>query len=195
MLPISNHLSMLSQQFLARALQPDYFSHLVATAHPGPRGCKVTLRSAFFTPSFHRFYTDTGTSSGIVPISTCKSAIKIIHTDSVTPPNKVLNARLPSVSAEEQSLSRWYCTTLSRLREGQCPLPSSQQLPSCGRQIPHRPLLTLWHGGPHHQSSLLLSLTFHGPDSLASLESLHRDRRILGEAPVLQPSAAGAPSP
>ena len=147
-LPISDHLSMLSQQFLARSLQPGHPSHPVATAYPGPRGCKATLRSAFFTPHFYRSYTDSGTSSGIVPSSTFKSTIQSIHTDSVRramadlAPNKVLNARPPSVSAEEQSLPRPYRTTLSRLRAGQCPALNSYQAavgrsttdrcPSCG---------------------------------------------------------------
>ena len=147
-LPIKDHLSMLSQQFLARALQPDHPSHPVATSHPGPRGCRATLRSKLFTPSFYRSYTDTGTSSGIVPAPSYRSTIKNIHTDSVRramaalPPNKVLNSRPPLVDPEEQSLPRSYRVTLSRLRAGWCPALNSYQAaigrspsnrcPSCG---------------------------------------------------------------
>ena len=147
-LPINDHLSLLCQQFLARALQPGHPSHNVALAQPGPRGIKATLRSAFFTPNFYRTYTNTGTPSGVIPTSTYKSTIKQIHTDVVSrtmaglPANKVLNTRPPLISIEEQSLPRAHRVTLSRLRSGTSPALLSYQAaigdsptdrcPSCG---------------------------------------------------------------
>ena len=120
----------------------------MALSHPGPRGIKATLRSAFFTPNFYRKYTDSGTPSGVVPTSTYKATIKQIHTDVVTrtmfelPPNKVLNSRPPPISTEEQSLPRAHRTTLSRLRSGTSPALNSylaatgrsptDSCPSCG---------------------------------------------------------------
>ena len=71
-LPVLDRLSMLCQQFLARALQTDHPSHNVALAHPGPRGIKVTLRWAFFKPNFYRRYTDRGTPSGAIPLPLTK---------------------------------------------------------------------------------------------------------------------------
>ena len=126
-LPISDHLSMLCNQFLARALQPSHPSHSVAVAHPGPRNIRKTLRSAFFTPGFRRSYTDSGTATGIVPESTYQETIRQIHTDSVNravsnlEPNKVLNAQPPPVASEETSLPRPHRTELSRLRSGYSP--------------------------------------------------------------------------
>ena len=87
-------------------------THNAALAHPGPRGIKATLRSAFFTPSFYRRYMDSGTPSGVVPTSPYKATIKQIHTDVVSrtmaglPPKKVLNTRPLLISTEEQSLPR-----------------------------------------------------------------------------------------
>ena len=148
---IKDHLEMLSKQFLARALQPDHPSHPVATAYPGPKGCRRTLRSAFFTRHFYRSYTDTRTSSGIIPSTSYKTVIKQIHTDTVRrslanlEPNRVLNDKPPPVSAEEQSLPRPYRSTLSRLRSGQCPALNNYQAaigrsptdrcPSCGTAV------------------------------------------------------------
>ena len=153
-LPIKDHLGMLSQQFLARALQPDHPSHPVATAHPGPRGCKATLRSAFFTPPFYRAYTDTGTSSGIVSPTSYKSVIKQIHTDTVgrslaaLPLNRVLNAKPPP------NLRRGAVppppVPLYALKTESRTVPCTERLPSCYRPFPYRPLPVLRHGGPHH---------------------------------------------
>ena len=198
MLPIRDHLSMLSQQFLARALQPDHPSHPVATAHPGPRGCRATLRSAFFTPSFYRSYTDTGTSSGVVPSASYKTVIKQIHTDTVRrsmaalPPNRVLNAKPPP------SLCRGAVppppAPLHALKTESRTVPSIEQLPGCDWPFPHRPLPVLRHGGPHYLPPLLLSLPSYEPDHPGSVGAPRCSRRLRSAAPMLQPSAAGAPS-
>ena len=150
-LPIEDHLSLLCQQFYARTLQPEHPSHAVTTSYPGPRGIRATLRSAFHTPAFYRSYTDTGTSSGVIPAETYRDVIERIHTDVVgrsmmgLPPNKVLNSRPPRVSPEEQSLPRPYRSTLSRLRSGCSPALNtyrastgaalSNLCPSCGRAV------------------------------------------------------------
>ena len=55
-----------------------------------------------------------------------KSALKVIHTDTVTKvlekysPNKVLNRTPPEISKEETKLSRHTRTALARLRSGYC---------------------------------------------------------------------------
>ena len=51
-LPVSDHLSLLSSQFLARCLVPSHPSHQTVTAPSGPRQMKHTLQSRFF-PTFH----------------------------------------------------------------------------------------------------------------------------------------------
>ena len=73
-LPVSNHLSLLCSQFLARALQPTHPTHLAVTTPPGPRNMKKTLPPRFY--SRVKQYT----VNGIVPPATYRSTIGSIHT-------------------------------------------------------------------------------------------------------------------
>ena len=141
-LPVRDHLSLLSSQFLARALQPTHPSHSLITSPPGPRNMKHTLQSLFL----HRVapYTVDGT----IPPDTYRHTINSLHTDAVSqavaslPDNTVLGAAAPPVAPEESSLPRSYRTTLSQLRSGYCSSLNSflervgrapsDRCPSCG---------------------------------------------------------------
>ena len=124
-LPVSNHLSLLCTQFLARALQPTHPSHQIVTTPPAPRNMKKPLQSRFHSR------VEPYTVNGIVPPATYRSTIGSIHTDAVSQAlasyrvNKVLGARPPVVAPEEASLPRAHRVALGRLRSGHSPVLNS----------------------------------------------------------------------
>ena len=114
MLPVQDHLSLLSSQFLATALQPGHPSYATVTADSGPRDMKRTLQRRF-GPQVLRFFTNGA-------VQDAKEARKQLHTEYVDaairarPLNRVLNLQPPDIAEEESSLPRQYRTTLSQLR-------------------------------------------------------------------------------
>ena len=118
MLPVQYHLSLLSSQFLATALQPDHPSYPTVTADPGPRDKKVTLQRRFGSQIL-RFFRNGA-------VHDAKEARKQLHTEYVDaairarPLNQVLNIPPPEIAEEENTLPRQYRTTLSQLRSGHC---------------------------------------------------------------------------
>ena len=118
MLPIQDHLSLLSCQHLVTCLQPDHPSYPTVTADPGPRDMKKTLQRRF-GPQVLRFFVDGA-------VQDAKVARSILHTEHVDaalrarPLNRVLNLQPPDIAEEELSLPRQYRTTLSQLRSGHC---------------------------------------------------------------------------
>ena len=147
-LPVHNHLSLLSSQFLARTLVPSHPSHLITTSSSGPRQIKHTLNSRFL-PSLSQYL-----ESGIIPATSYKPTISSLHTSAVSSciasrsPNRVLQSTPPPISEEEKSLPRPYRSTLSQLRSGFCPAlnsylarvgrASTDLCPSC-HAAPHTP--------------------------------------------------------
>ena len=121
-LPIDDHLNLLSSQHLVSALRPGHPSHAVVTAPPGPRKMKKTLASKHL-PSVESHLTD-----GKTDIALYKSIIGKIHTEVVANTiqtinhSRVLDGPRPDISASELSLSRADRTTLAQLRTGDCHL-------------------------------------------------------------------------
>ena len=120
-LPVQDHLSLLSSQFLARCLIPTHPSHSTVTAPSGPRQMKYTLQSRFL-PTVAPYLTN-----GTLPPDTYRATIASLHTSAVSasissrPPNRVLQEPAPPVSEEERTLPRPYRTTLAQLRSGFSP--------------------------------------------------------------------------
>ena len=124
-LPVSNHLSLICSQFLARALQPTHATHQAVTTPPGPRSMKKTLQSRVYSR------VESYTVNGIVPRATYRSTIGSIHTDAVAQvlasyrDNRVLGTRPPEIAPEEASLPRAHRVALSRLCSGHSPVLNS----------------------------------------------------------------------
>ena len=121
-LPIEDHLDMLSTQFLASSLRPNHPSHPYVTMSSGPRAAhrKQTLQSRFsrhLTPHLQ---------NGIIPNTEYKRVLADIHSSAVNRfrinqrPNRVLGSSPPDINPEESQLHRLHRTTLSQLRSGFC---------------------------------------------------------------------------
>ena len=121
-LPVADHLSLISAQFLAGAMQRDHPSHNVASCEPAPgqRNMRETLRS-YCSDRVEPYL-----ESGVLPRGTYEETKRSLHTSAVErvldrrPPNRVLGVRPPLVNAEELSLPRRWRTTLRQLRSGKC---------------------------------------------------------------------------
>ena len=126
-LPIADHLSLLSTQFLASALRPHHPYHQIVTAPPGPRQMKPTLQSKFLPTVAHHL------QDNIIHPEEYEEVIKDLHTSAVQRalsaqgPNRVLGTSPPPISNTELALPRHYRTTLSQLRSGHCTLLRSYQ--------------------------------------------------------------------
>ena len=181
-LPVKDHLSLLSTQFLAKALQPNHPSHPIVTSPSGPRNKKATLQSRFLcnlTPYLE---------GGVLQPDRYKSTIAQLHTTAVATsisnrsPNRVLQSSPPPISEEEVILPRIHRTTLAQLRSGFCsslkdfqvaihsttnPLcPSCRQYPqtvshlfSCSEHPTDLTTADLWHR-PLQTSEFLQRLPF-----------------------------------
>ena len=121
-MPVKEHLDMLSALQLASFLRPSHPSHAIVTAPPGPRRQKETLQSKHIaTVSPHL-------SNGSTDPSTYKATLKSIHTDSVAAAisnldaNPILGRKPPDISPSEIRLTRSQRTTLYQLRSGHCKL-------------------------------------------------------------------------
>ena len=150
-LPVHDHLSLLSSQFLARTLVPSHPSHHITTAFSGPRRIKHTLQSRFHD-SVAPFLINNS-----LPSDSYKDTIKSLHTSAVAatlaarPNNRVLSAVAPPIAEEERSLPRPHRSTLAQLRSGFCPALKSY-LERVGRAQDDRCPSCL--GAPHTTSHL-----------------------------------------
>jgi len=103
-LPINEHLSMLSKQFLASALRPFHPSHAQVTSSPGPRANRrlPLLQSAYPADISHHQEPD-----NTVDQTKYRSIISSIHMSSVQqyttnrPPNKTLLTPAPEISPSD----------------------------------------------------------------------------------------------
>ena len=77
-LPVGDHLELLSAQYLAGALQPDHPAHKVLSLPPGPRRMKETLK----TKVGH--LVEPHLVNGVIPPGSYKSTINDIHTKVVS---------------------------------------------------------------------------------------------------------------
>ena len=117
---VSDHLRLLSAQFLAKCLQPSHPSHDVVLLDKGYRqDKKETLRSSVFH-LVEPYVND----QGIIAPGTYQATIKAIHTDIVSEavdrlaPNRVLQQRPPLVHPINDYLPRETQCALRRLRSG-----------------------------------------------------------------------------
>ena len=182
-LPVANHLSLLSSQFLARCLVPSHPSHSIVTAPSGPRQMKYTLQSRFLS-SVSPFL-----SNGSLPSDTYKPTIQSLHTSAVSQylssrsHNRVLSAPHPPISDEEKSLPRAYRTTLAQLRSGFAPALNSY-LERVGRSSDG--LCPSCRGAPH-TTAHLFNCPSH-PTSLSIRDLWDRPSAVveqLGSLPLL----------
>ena len=161
-LPVNEHLTLLSTQYLARSLLPSHPSYPTVTAPSGPRNMKHTLQSRFL-PSVAPFLTN-----GSLPPNTYKTTIQSLHTSTVgsyiasRTPNRILGEPDPPISEEERTLPRSFRTTLSQLRSGFCPALNTY-LQRVGRSSTD--LCPSCRGGPHTTAHL-----FNCPSSPTDLE-------------------------
>jgi hypothetical protein len=125
-LPVQDHLNMISRQFLVSALRLAHPSHEVVRRLPGPRKnkygrpMKETLSSKY-GPSVEKYLQD-----GFMSEVSYKRTLQAIHTEAVNDAkskqshNPLIQRPPPAVSASENSLPRIFQTTLSRLRSTYC---------------------------------------------------------------------------
>ena len=119
-LPVGDHLELLSAQFLARAHQPDHPNHQVIHLPQGPRHNKETLSSKV------GHLVEPHLVNGEIPPGTFRSTINQLHTNVVhsaiarSSVNRVLGTPPPRISPSESSLSRQTRAALAQLRSGHC---------------------------------------------------------------------------
>ena len=173
LLPVDRELSMLCGQFLLGALRHGHPSSAVASADPGPRSIRSTLRSKFL-PSVQPYL-----QNGATPDNSYRSALRSIHNGAVADaissaaPNRVLDRAPPPVDGEEIHLPRHYRTSLAQLRSG---FSSSlgDYLARVGRvQSPLCPEC----GGAEHTVRHLFDCPAH-PTRLCTVDLWERPRRV-----------------
>ena len=119
-LPVEEHLKLLSAHFLVQALQLGHPSYDVVNLPPGPRQMKQTLRSKVGD------LVEPFLVNNVIPDGAYKAALDSIHTKIVAEAienyadNRVLNAPAPEVHKSESSLSRPTRAVLAQLRSGFC---------------------------------------------------------------------------
>ena len=119
-LPVDQHLRLLSGQYLVQALQPGHVCHDVVKLPLGRRRNRETLQSKCMD------LVEPYLENGVIPRSKYKETLGKIHTKIVGDvisgysDNRVLNAPTPEISKEEKCLPRQTRTTLAQLRSGFC---------------------------------------------------------------------------
>ena len=121
-LPVRDHLRMLSAQFYASALRPNHPSNQLVTAHPGPRTSRIGLLQTTVAADV----VGLTEADGSVDPEGYRAVVGSIHTNAVSNhlthrrENRVLQQPAPDISASEVDLPRHHRTTLAQLRSGQC---------------------------------------------------------------------------
>ena len=120
MLPVQDHLSLISSQYLVRAFQLNNLSHSIVTSLSGNRNMKHTIQSRFL------HYVASHLLSGILSPTDYGTSIKSLHTRAVTITksflsyNRVLHTVSTQIAPEEANISYPYRSTLSQLRSSFC---------------------------------------------------------------------------
>ena len=120
MLPVSDHISMLSGQYLASASRLDHPAHEPVSRPARRRDKKKTLQSKFKDDVAPHLVNDS------LPYGTYPLVKKLIHTKYVSQAisaqgnHPLLNRPIPLVNKSEETLPRHYRSTLSQLRSGHC---------------------------------------------------------------------------
>jgi hypothetical protein len=119
-LPVPDHLHLLSSQYLASCLRDQHPCHLTVTRPTGARDMKHTLRSRCL-PKVEPYLTD-----GVLPPEDYKQTLTRLHTDAVTNtintlgPSSLLGINPPDINDTETTLPRQTRCVLSQLRSGYC---------------------------------------------------------------------------
>ena len=120
MLSVSQHLQLLTGQYLVSALRPDHPAHSVVTSPAGPRDMKQTLQSAFIDD------VQPYLENGVIPPPNYNDVKNRLHASYVTKaindrqnPN-TLRAATPPVHVSDQQLPRAHRSALAQLRSGHC---------------------------------------------------------------------------
>ena len=119
-LPVGDHLELLSAQYLAGASNPNHPAHRIVNLPPGHRSMKKTLRSKV------GHLVEPYLVNGVVPAGAYKPTIDGIHTKVVqearnkSSANRVLGTPAPRIDDSESSLSRPTRAVLAQLRSGHC---------------------------------------------------------------------------
>ena len=121
-LPVEDHLALMSRQFLAQASVESHPSFAVVPGDPGPRDHRHTLASK------HGQAVAPFLRGGSMPRDNLRDSLTDPHTAAVAravriqnlSPSKVLGYHPPAVDDSEQSLPRAWRSTLSQLRSGYC---------------------------------------------------------------------------
>jgi len=119
-LTVGEHLDMLCAQFLATCLQQLHSSFPTVTADSGPREMKQTLQRRYHA----QVESFTGEDGAIVDAAAAREAIHHTAVEKsirARGTNRVLGTPAPTISEEEEGLSRKTRRTLSQLRSGFCP--------------------------------------------------------------------------
>ena len=203
MLPVSDHLRMISAQFLASCSRASHPSYNVISAPDGPRQMKQTLQSA------HRDSVDVFLTNGALPAEAYNNAKQIIHADFVEASldkqevNPLLQRRPPPVHPSESRLPRAYRASLSQLRSGYSNLLNSYKFkigaslsatcPRCGDHddtVPH-----LFECTANPTSLNLASLWLYPLDVATFLSSLNFPDLPPLPPPPPEPPPSPQPSP
>ena len=200
LLPVADHLQMLSAQFLASALRPGHPSHEVVLEPKGPRDMKETLHSGFVS-DVAPYLVD-----GIIPPGEYGTAKKGLHTSFVNKAreaagnNPLLQSKPPVVHTSSSSLPRAYQCTLSRLRSGFCSSLRAYQhrigtspsptCPLCNAEDQTVPHLFACPAAP---TDLLVAHLWSRPRDVARFLSAHPSFTFLPPLPPLVPPAPRPP--
>ena len=119
-LPVPDHLAMLSTQYLASSLREEHPAKEAVSRPPGRRNKKHTLQSK------HRSEIESRLVNGSLPPGAYPETKSAIHTQFVSRAitaqdnHPLLNIPTPPVDRSEQLLPRHFRSTLSQLRSGHC---------------------------------------------------------------------------
>jgi len=117
-MPVKEHCSMISKQFLLATTKPDHPNHIDLNEPPPPRIMKETLTTRF-SSDIASLVPESGSNT-----STYKSGLQIIHTRSVQnvinnqSNNPILQEPAPPIHKSESELPRQARVTLAQLRSG-----------------------------------------------------------------------------
>lgn len=121
LIPVREHLELLSTQFLANAMQPHHPSHAIVTAPPAPHLNMKPLLQTKYGAALTPYLSD-----GVIFPSNSKKVLSALHMSATKAPieslqrNRVLGTRPPEISSDEANLPQTLRTTLTQLRSGWC---------------------------------------------------------------------------
>jgi len=142
MLPVQDHLSLISSQYLARAIQPNNTSHSAVTSSSGIRNMKQTLQPRFLhrvapylSSSIPPLIMGPPSSPFILELFPIPNFFHLITVSFRLLPHKKQRKKQTSLGPILSQLNSSFCSSLHSYREKIGLIPSPL-CPSCGRE-PH----------------------------------------------------------